>query len=261
MKFERRFEHCRQAEVEGEGLVDAVKLGYQLIFGRRELDSASAAVFNKHKNEMIHRLEPFRTQLKYLTTFAVNVVSGMKFSRRQRKHDLEKLYHVGVVVHIGNTRIMVEKHSEIRITESGVPPNSESLSMNVASPLTLSTLLSRTKGLMGERKFFSYSASVNNCQDFAASMLRANGLATSETDSFLKQDVSELFDDQLKNTSDLVTDLASRGNLLKDYITNEGTPSFMRKQHDGTIVSMDPVITPPSVGDGLVGPFHRLRLR
>jgi hypothetical protein len=46
---------------------------------------------------------------------------------------------------------------------------------------------------MGVDKFFTYQSTSNNCQDFAISLLIANGINDDSLNTFIKQDVRSIF--------------------------------------------------------------------
>ena len=89
---------------------------------------------------------------------------------------------------------------------------------NVPSGLTLNMLLEKTKAKMGDKKFFTYNAVSNNCQDFLLAFLQSNNLGTETNYTFIKQDTKSLFDrlPVLKKLAKGTTDLgAAVGNNLK----------------------------------------------
>jgi hypothetical protein len=65
---------------------------------------------------------------------------------------------------------------------------------------------------MGSEKFFSYQSGSNNCQDFALSLLYANGIKDNSLNTFIKQDVSSIFANNpyLRRFTNNITDTDGR---------------------------------------------------
>ena len=70
---------------------------------------------------------------------------------------------------------------------------------------------------MGEQKFFSYSSYDNNCQNFALSLLYANGADDDGLISFIKQDTEYIFKNNpyLRRFVNNITDVHGRVTILK----------------------------------------------
>ena len=70
---------------------------------------------------------------------------------------------------------------------------------------------------MGLDKFFSYSSYDNNCQNFALSLLYANGINDDGLISFIKQDTEYIFKNNpyLRRFSNNITDVRGRVTTLK----------------------------------------------
>jgi hypothetical protein len=88
-------------------------------------------------------------------------------------------------------------------------------------------MMNKTKEYQGG-KFFKYSASGNNCQDFIVAIFKSNNIGDDEDIKFIKQDTEQLFKDlpALRKLSNTVTDLGAsvntaltgRGTYKKNYV-------------------------------------------
>ena len=127
----------------------------------------------------------------------LNISSRNEFQKNLKKTPYDKLYHLFLKIEINDRDFILEKNEVLSLTLNGSSIKSESLEIPIGNDLTLVEMLDKTKKKMGD-KFFSYKAQDNNCQYFAQSFLAANNLSSSETKEFIMQDVSFLFDQDVK---------------------------------------------------------------
>ena len=76
---------------------------------------------------------------------------------------------------------------------SRLPKDTEFINIKFNQSLSINQFINNGIQYMGEQKFFSYSSYDNNCQDFALSLLYANGVDDNGLISFIKQDISSIF--------------------------------------------------------------------
>ena len=128
------------------------------------------------------------------------------------------LYHLYLIVTMENgKRFIIEKNERINISTT-VPKAVQLLNVNGnGNEIYVKELITKTKQMMGNQKFFNYNASSNNCQVFIANVLKSNGLLNDENYAFIKQDTSDLFarDGNLRMISNtVVNEIAGRANIL-----------------------------------------------
>ena len=101
---------------------------------------------------------------------------------------------------------------------------------NIPSGLTLNNLLENTKQKMGKKKFFTYNAVSNNCQDFLLAFLQSNNLGNEPNYTFIKQDTKSLFDGLpvlkklAKGTTDFGAAVGDAADSVKSFFTGRGLP-------------------------------------
>jgi hypothetical protein len=83
----------------------------------------------------------------------------------------------------------------------------EVISVSFPAGLTIRQVYDHALKAYGPNKFYAYSASSNNCQNFIMMLLNASKLATPQVRAFTKQDTSTLFkkDPRLRKISNIVT--------------------------------------------------------
>ena len=127
----------------------------------------------------------------------LNVSSRNQFEKNLNKTPYDKLYHLFIEIHIDNRIYILEKNDVLSLTQNNSNARSDTLEIPIDNSLTLEDMLNKTKQAMGD-KFFTYKAQDNNCQYFAQSFLAANGLGSKQTEEFIMQDVTSLFDQDVK---------------------------------------------------------------
>ena len=71
------------------------------------------------------------------------------------------------------------------------------------------------------RKYFTYSAKSNNCQDFLLNVFDANNIGGSDEREFIKQDTRKIFNSNpnyLKRLSNVITDMGAKIDNTKSFI-------------------------------------------
>lgn len=145
----------------------------------------------------IDKINICREPLSKAIMTLLNVSSRNQFEKNLNKTPYDKLYHLFIEIHIDNRIYILEKNDVLSLTQNSSNARSDTLEISIGNSLTLEDMLNKTKQVMGD-KFFTYKAQDNNCQYFAQSFLTANGLGSKETEEFIMQDVSSLFDQDVK---------------------------------------------------------------
>ena len=98
-----------------------------------------------------------------------------------------------------------------------LPKDTEFINIKFNQSITINQFINNTLQYMGSEKFFSNSSYDNNCQDFALSLLYANGADNDGLISFIKQDTEYIFKNNpyLRRFTNNITDVQGRVTTLK----------------------------------------------
>ena len=204
--------------MDGGGLID---IASGLWYGQSEFTDAQKKVLERYGNLPITSIQIGRTPLPYLMTAVLNIVSLGMFKKLLKASPYDRLYHLFAVVTVeGGARLLVEKNQTINIrgAPSKFPSNTEYIDVPMgSSAVTLSDMLKRSKDAVGSKRFFSYDAIKNNCQDFLIGLLQHSGLLTGELTGFIKQDVATLFSKlkHLQPVMNLATGIGASADIIR----------------------------------------------
>ena len=213
----RNLKNGRKRKMKGDGFVDTAKAFF---FGRKDLPPAVRNVLKIHGDSEISYIQVARNPVSKTTQGLMNLFSGGKFKKEVEKLPYDDIFHLYMIITLKNGKnISTEKDEVIKMkVGQSVRANAESrIIKNIPSGLTLQKLITKTKGYMG-KKFLPYDARDNNCQVYLNSILKANNLGNNEIYNWVKQDTASIFKalPELGKTSRLITDIASRFNVLKE---------------------------------------------
>jgi len=149
--------------------------------------------------EKVEKLTLFRYPIQ-LSKFA-------KFIGALKNTPYDDLIHIGVVI---NGKYLTEKDAVLNFERAGVPSQStDTLDVPLGTKsITINDLLENTRKRMGDERFSTYKALSWNCQDYLQNMLEANGVSTTETTKFIKQDLEQV-----------VKNLPSFANAISNFYT------------------------------------------
>lgn len=110
-------------------------------------------------------------------------------------------------------RCVLEKNERVNMAEA--PKEVEVMPVPFPAGLTINQIYQNDLKAYRPNKFYAYSASSNNCQDFVMMLLNASKLATPHVTAFTKQDTSTLFknDPRLRKISNSVTTFGAKVKL------------------------------------------------
>lgn len=174
--------------------------------------NASNRVIKQYGNQPIASMRIVRTPIKSMLNTVLNIVSLGKWQELKEKYSFDKLFHLGLVLEIGNKLITVEKNQTINIsTKSIIDHQSEIMPVDGVTGLTLNQLLDNARKAVGDNTFFTYNPFGNNCQNFIVNLLQHSGLLTDANRDFVFQDIAELakeLPDYVKTVAKTATDIA-----------------------------------------------------
>jgi hypothetical protein len=135
---------------------------------------------------------PIRSTLRRL----VDIVSLGQFEATLKRLGHDRVFHLSAIAEVekdgARRRVVIEKNAVINISTRIVnEKDAEFLPVAVPIGLTLRQMIERTQSKMGPL-FIPYNAFTNNCQDFIASLLEANGIATATAIAWVKMDTAKL---------------------------------------------------------------------
>lgn len=210
----------------GEGLVDAIKEGYRRVkgfFTGREaglLPPKVRSILNQHGAETVTIVEVCRVPIQKVLSILLNMLSLGQFEASIRQNDYDDMFHLYMVVTTNKgTRLLLEKNEVINLSKDvTIRPGTKCIPVTLnGRKVTLSELLDNTRQQMGDVAFTSYDPRSNNCQDFLASVVRANGMGEADTISFIKQDAEAVFKampEFVSKFAKAVTDIAAKADAL-----------------------------------------------
>ena len=165
---------------------------------RTKYTNETQKTLNNYGNKIIADITVVKTPVKTLLINVMNALSFGNFKDLMQQHGFDQMFHLGLIVNIDGKRIIIEKLAEVNIStnyEKGYNESSETLQLtNYNQNITLNNLMETTRNFMGDKNYFDYDAFTNNCQNFIKSILQANNMLTDITDSFIYQDISQMYE-------------------------------------------------------------------
>jgi len=211
--------------------------GKAVIYGRMDYPPKVRNILKKYGQEIVQSLTIMRTPVSKVLTGALSLFSLGKFGKRMSR-SFDELFHLFLEIRTeSGKRLSVEKNEVINMDLNPAKRDKTEVKdvvNNLPQGLTIDEMLNKTEEYMGKRKYFSYSARDNNCQDFIVSIFRANKIGDEQDIAFIKQDTKSLFRDlpYLRKLSNTITDIGGRFNVIttgrgaisdKDYVVQSIT--------------------------------------
>jgi hypothetical protein len=207
----------------GKGVKEVLtKVKQKLFFPTNKLPGDSQKVFNRFRDKMVVGFTVGRKPIISAVEKAANIITLGGWEKRKKELSYDKMFHLFLIVHLRGGSIKVEKNERINITTNASTAGAETIDVPYEGKNTLEVIMENAKKAMGEHHFFQYNAFENNCQDFVLGILRANGGASAEATSFIKQDAKGLLEKMpsfLGKLAQAATDLAGKA---KEVMTGQG---------------------------------------
>jgi hypothetical protein len=175
-------------------------------------------ILEKVGGDIIASIEIGRTPVPSLLTNALNIISFGEFQKKFGAMPYDKLWHLFMIIRTTKgERVMFEKNEVINsVLRYKIPPNTELKKVDgIHQNVSINDFLLKGLQRQGKSKFFTYSASHNNCQDWIVNLLQANYIG-GDIISFVKQDTKVLFEGlpHLRKIANTVTDAAAIGDRV-----------------------------------------------
>ena len=193
--------------VDGDGMLDMENLLPNL---PRKVQN----LYKKVKNDKVVELEIFRRPVGKAIEKALDAFSGNAVEKFFKNTNYDKLFHLGIIV---NKKYLFHKQENFEL--STIPGGyakfikGKELELSPVSgfsdDLTIKRMFRDTRKLMGEKKFYGYSAFSNNCQKFVVKVMTAIGAKFNK--DFVLQDLKKLskkVPSFTKNLTNFFTDFA-----------------------------------------------------
>ena len=181
-----------------------------IVHGRNDYSPSVRQFLVVHGEKKIVRLEIRRDPIVSVIQKSLDFLSGGKVP-------YDKLFHLRLNFTLDNGyQGSLEKNEVIVIGKSQPSKRGGNTMQIMEQPnVSLNEWLNKTKELMGQR-YFKYSGSSNNCQDYIRANLNANGINNGSYDAFVKQDTEAIFKNNplLRKFSNTVTDIGGRADVL-----------------------------------------------
>lgn len=159
---------------------------------------------------VISKISVCRAELRSRTRFVLSLLTFENYEDIVKRLNYDKLYHLYAIIQLedGYT-FLIEKNERVRIihyNENNIANLTRCRTTNIKHRnITLRDFIENAENKSDEN-FYRYSATKYNCQRFILDLLTSNGIK--QYNSFIKQDVSDLFNRSINKFVDLVTDIA-----------------------------------------------------
>lgn len=206
-------------------LSDQTENAYKYIVrGEYDYPATMKGLLRQYGNNQVRQIIINRQPLSTFTNWLLQLGSGGEFFDKLRSSPYDKLFHLRSILILDNgKRIQFDKTQSVRMVLFSGDMNArgaESVEVSNVPSLTLGQIVENTRQSMGDKRFFTYSASNNNCQDFLTAMLNANISNASTYTNFVKQNTEFVFKNNsfFRKLAHSATDLGR----ATDYITGNG---------------------------------------
>ena len=188
-------------------------------------------ILESYGEDIIASIEIGRTPVPRFLKFMLNVISFGEFGKRFRQSEYNNLYHLFmIIITLEGVRIQLEKNQTISSKlDFKIPPKTELMKVDtIPENITINEFLFNGLLREGRDKFFTYSSSSNNCQDFILNLLQANNI-DGEILSFVKQDITHLFEGltHVRKVTNTVTDVAG----IADTVIHETEDKILSRNY------------------------------
>ena len=201
----------------GRKIVDVGVAAERAITGLTQYPPKVTEFLNRYGKMTISNITLRRSPIKGVINTLLNWISFGKWNEVRKRYGYDTFYHLSMVFNVGNTTAVLEKNQVINLsTGYSQQPDTEIMPIQTPTNLTVNELLENTRKAMGDKNFFTYDAFTNNCQVFLMNVLKANGLLTDASKSFIVQPIENLVKElpgYMKPVARALTDIAAVGDI------------------------------------------------
>ena len=131
----------------------------------------------------------------------------------------DTLYHLYMIVKLDNNKFYIIEKNEVVVFREvkGIDINEETeyreLKIDYLN-ITVNSMFMKSEGAIGKNRFWVYSATKANCQDFIYNLLVNSEIGNKDIYNFVKQDTENIVNNTIANFFDFITNTASRLDIL-----------------------------------------------
>lgn len=201
----------------GKRIVDIGIAAERAVTGLTQYPPKVQDFLNRYGSMTISNITLRRAPIKGVINTLLNWISFGKWNEVRKRYGYDTFYHLSMVFNVANTTAVLEKNQVINLsTGYSQQPDTEIMSIQSPTNLTVNELMENTRKAMGDKNFFTYDAFTNNCQVFLMNVLKANGLLTDASKSFIVQPIENLVKElpgYMKPVARALTDIAAVGDI------------------------------------------------
>jgi len=202
------------SQLEGSGFFDLSRRP------KEDFTNSAKKFLYTYGNMPILEIKVVRQPVVSLLNSAINVLSLGAWNRELKKNNIEKLYHLYMLLTLNNNgrQVMVraEKNHLIEFSSNAsTGKGAEVMNIPVRGSITLNSMIGQALRNTSPQAFFRYSGlnDYRNCQDWIMVMLSSSGLMNPTAQNFIKQDLSKVAEklpSYVSKTMDVITDIPAR---------------------------------------------------
>lgn len=170
----------------------------------------------KKGEDTITQMQIIRKPVEEYVKILLQGISKGSYDDAVKNSPYDKMFHLSMRL---NGKYRLEKNEVISLSHAAANLDDGAEFVRVAiprgedqPPITIRSLLEKTKEHMGPLAFTDYNARSNNCQDFVMAVLNANGLCTEMLESFTHQNAETIFQGMpgvVSSIAETLTDVAA----------------------------------------------------
>ncbi|NBS71200.1 hypothetical protein EBT31_20175, partial [bacterium] len=215
-----------QEEADEEGFMSKVTNLWSALTSNEHLPKKFRQFIKAHGRDKIQSLSMMRAPVQKPGVLAMQLLTLGKWDEFKKRAGVDEVYHTSLIV---NGNIVLEKLEKLEgRVDAGYAkmPGAELFAVDIpANTITIAEFLEKGRRQMGTA-FYTYDAFKNNCQNWVANMVSANGLLTAEGRTFIKQDIDKLIKELpalTKYGAEKITDVARDvGNVAEEILYKRG---------------------------------------
>lgn len=204
---------------------------------RTNYPPSARKMIEKYGNWTVSGVSITRQPIQSAIHTAFNLITLGAWNKGRAEENIDKLFHLGLVLTLTSgaqtQNILVEKNEVINIG-AVKPLGADAQTVNIHPPhpnVSFLTFLNKAEALRPNGEFFRYDPFANNCQDFVATLLRANGIYTPHASQFVKQNIDSLLSKLPGYTHAIargITDLGAIVNVAQEGAGRNSAESLTR---------------------------------
>lgn len=182
-------------------------------------NNQSQKMINKYGDKKITSIQIRRTPIASILDNVLNLISLGKWAKAKKDQQIDKLFHLALIVVIDGQQVVIEKNAAIDLST-----NFKTTADTQVQPVpmgdktfTLNEMLEKTRNAVGDQRYFAYDPFTNNCQYFIRYLLQTVGLYTDEAKNFLFQDMTGIIKQLPSYVNKVATAVTKTGALVEKW--------------------------------------------